>query len=964
MDNSSMDNKSNSVIVTLESSEYTIPIGSSAEIVVFLANPSLTGDYFKVMLLGIPPSWITSSGPPAVWVPSGGQEKVILNIHPPAPPEAVSGSYFARLHVFSQSAPEKGKELEILLKILPLAESKGIIQLRTESDELKAIPGSELKIPLTVSNLSQEANFVELSVQGVPTSWVSLPSPVITLYGSEQKRVELILKIPSTPEIRAGYLTLKITASNQKDPSIKDEIGVKLGIAAFESQGRVGVMLSSVHFSAAPGSSLTIPITVLNRGLEGDAFRLGVEGIPLSWVSTSAPLIPLAPGENKEIALLVRPTLSPSSQAGRYKFHILVASQKTPELAVYVDCIMTVAAYARFSAELEPEEVKTGQPVRVNVKNDGNIQQVFHLSCASQNDQLLFEFLQPQGAKAQIKQASPESSVQKNENVSAGSQPSGVLNSQPASSTVTAVEQAGDPTVLPIPPGESGAFRFSTRPRQRKLIGGAVSYPYTVTVKSQQQEAPTLTGKVIGQGSIPIWLLLVVFILCISVFLVAILLNRKQTQTGSATQTYAAQTTLTAGATQTIAANQTAAAITGQLDSDGDGLTDQREAELGTNPYNPDTDGDRSWDGVEVQLGTNPLNPDTDSDGLLDGSEAPPCPDPLKPDSDGDGIIDGKDMDPCDANNPALTSTAISLLPTSTTIPPTATPTETPTETPIEVTPSPTSISLPRFGGVILFESDRDGNPEIYAVDDAGHISRMTDNPNADTQAAWDPSMQRIAFTTNRDGQSEIYLMNADGSNPINLTNNPADDQQPAWSVDGQWIAFTSNREGNYEVYILQVNGTEVINLTNNPGNDTQPNWVRSTTFDPSGELIVFTSDRDLNQEIYRMKTDGSEATNLTGNPASDQMAKGSPDGALVAFTTNRDGNQEIYTIRIDGQNQVNQTNNLSNDFGPSWAPTQAWIAFTTDLVGNREVYIIKPGALEVYNITNHPYQDQVSDWR
>jgi len=323
------------------------------------------------------------------------------------------------------------------------------------------------------------------------------------------------------------------------------------------------MLLSSVHFSAAPGSSLTIPITVLNRVLESDAFRLGVDGIPVSWVSTSVPVIPLEPGENKQIALVVRPPLLPSSQAGRYKFFILVASQKTPELIVKADCLLTVAAYTQFSAELEPKEVKTGQPVRVDVKNNGNIQQVFHLGCTSQNDKLLFDFLQPEGAKAQFKQTSPESSVQKNENVSAGNQPGVALNSQPPSSTVTAGEQVGDPKVLPIPPGESGAFRFSARPRQRKFIGGALSYPYTVTVKSQQQEAPSLTGKVIGQGSILVWVLIVVFILCLSVFLVAILLNRKQDQTGIATQTYAAQTTLTAGATQTIAANQTAAAIAG-----------------------------------------------------------------------------------------------------------------------------------------------------------------------------------------------------------------------------------------------------------------------------------------------------------------------------------------------------------------------------------------------------------------
>ena len=960
MDNSSTENKPDSIIVTLMESELTILTGIGADIVVTLANPSLIGEYYKVILLGIPPSWITSSGPPSIWIPAGGQEKVILNVLPPATADDMSGSYFARLHIFSQSAPEMGKELEILLKILPEEKSKGKIQLRTESAVLKALPGDEVKIPLMVNNLSQEADFVELSIQGVPTGWVLLPSPVIPIYANEQKRIEIIIQVPSAPEIRAGYIPIKITATSQKDPSTKADLDVRLGIVAFKSHGRVGVMLSSVQFSTAPGSSLTIPITLLNRGLEGDAFRLGVEGIPVSWVSTSAPVTPLGPGESKEVTLVVHPPLSPLSQAGRYKFFILIASQKTPELIVKVDCRLTVSAYADFSAELEPMEVKAGQPVRVKVKNEGNIQQMFHLSCVSQNNQLLFEFLQPEGVKAQGLPANPETSVQKVENSSNAGQPEVTQNSRPPSSGVSSVEQSGDPKVLSLPPGGSGAFRFSAHPHKRPLFGGAVSYPYQVTVKSQQQSAPPQAGKVISQGSIPIWVLPVVFILCLTVFLVAILLNRKEAQTGSATQTYVAETTMTAAATQTIAANQTAAAIAGQLDSDGDGLTDQQETELGTNLFNPDTDADRSWDGVEVQRGTNPLNPDTDADGLLDGLEAPPCPDPFNPDSDGDGIIDGKDLEPCDANNPALTATAISLLPTSTTIPPTVTP----TETPIEITPSPTSVSLPRFGGLILFESDRDGNPEIYAVDDAGHINRMTDNPAADTQAAWDPSMQRMAFTSNRDGQNEIYLMNADGTNPINLTNNPADEQQPAWSVDGQWIAFTSNRDGNYEIYIQQVNGSEVINLTNNPGNDTQPNWVRSTNFDPSGESIVFTSDRDGNQEIYRMKTDGSEAINLTGNPATDQMAKGSPDGALVVFTTDRDGNQEIYTMRIDGQNQQNLTNNPSTDFGPSWAANQAWVAFTTDRDGNREVYITKPGALEVYNITNHPYQDQVTDWR
>lgn len=204
--------------------------------------------------------------------------------------------------------------------------------------------------------------------------------------------------------------------------------------------------------------------------------------------------------------------------------------------------------------------------------------------------------------------------------------------------------QAGDPATLSISAGESTVFRFVARPRQRPFFGGAVSYPYQVLVKSQQQQAPPLTGQVISRGMIPIWVLPIVLILCLTVFITAIVAFRDGTQTGTATQTWVANTTQLAGATQTVAANQTAAAIIGQLDTDGDGLTDQYELSINTDPYNPDTDGDRSWDGVEVQVGSNPLIPDTDADGLVDGIEILPCPSPLNPDSDQDGIIDGKDL--------------------------------------------------------------------------------------------------------------------------------------------------------------------------------------------------------------------------------------------------------------------------------------------------------------------------------
>jgi hypothetical protein len=83
----------------------------------------------------------------------------------------------------------------------------------------------------------------------------------------------------------------------------------------------------------------------------------------------------------------------------------------------------------------------------------------------------------------------------------------------------------------------------------------------------------------------------------------------------------------------------------------------------------------------------------------------------------------------------------------------------------------------------------------------------------------------RIAFASNRDGNREIYVMNADGSGVTRLTNNPADDVVPSWSPDGRRIAFESDRDGNLEIYVMNADGSGQTNLTNNPADDVVPSW-------------------------------------------------------------------------------------------------------------------------------------------
>jgi TolB protein len=986
MDEHGTDRIPDLIQVALASTEYVLVTGGSVDIVVLLTNPGPSENFF-INLLDIPTGWLQLSGPSSVRIESGGQEKVVLTICPPAPAEGILGTYPARLYVFGQGAPDKGREVSFVLKVVAPEKSKRTFAVQSRLDKLSAAPGAKLQVPLTVSNSSREPVSLEFSVEGVPASWISLPSPVVTLQGGEETTVDIVLQIPAAPEIRAGDFPMKIALSDQKDPSVREKVEISLTIAAFESQGPVGVMLGTTQFSAAPGGSFTVPITVLNRGLTQATFRLGIEGIPIAWVSTSSPVTALKPGESREISMLVRPPMAPSSQAGRHRFKIVVMNQDVPEQTVRVDCTLTLATFTQFNAALDPQEADAGQPVKVYVKNEGNTHHLFHLAFESQGDQLVFEYLEPEGARQAVPASVPAAAPQ-----------------QPGKTGGT---QAADYSAIQIPPGDIAAFRFTARQRKRPLMGSPAPYPYQAIVNTDQKEAPPLPGTINGHGMIPVWTLAIFLILCLWMgFSASLTLLGGRFDAKRAEQTAVMGTAQVIGVTKTIEANQTAAVAAGLQDPDGDGLTNQQEATVGsdpnnadtdrdglldgqevintgTNPILPDTDGDGLTDGDEVKRGTYPLNPDSDSDGLKDGDEVRigtnpmnpdtdgdrlydsaepgPCPNPLNPDSDSDGIIDGSDLNPCDAYNPNMTATVLASRPTASFTPP---PPQVPTQTPSMLPIGPTAPQLPNFPGLILFDSSRDGNQEIYALDSSGQTRRMTDNPAVDMQGVWDPSMRRIAFTSNRDGQNEIYIMNADGSNPVNLTNNPADDQQPAWSSDGEWILFTSNRDGNYEIYGIRVNNLEIRNISNSPANDTQPSWIRSRAKDLSGDYILFTSNRDGNLEIYRVKSDGSDAVNLTMNPSSDQMAMGSPDGALVAFTSDRTGNMDVYNMRLDGQGLVDLTNNPASDFGPVWSSDQAWIAFTTDRNGNRDVYLMKPGLLDLYNVTNSPSQDEVSDWR
>ena len=279
----------------------------------------------------------------------------------------------------------------------------------------------------------------------------------------------------------------------------------------------------------------------------------------------------------------------------------------------------------------------------------------------------------------------------------------------------------------------------------------------------------------------------------------------------------------------------------------------------------------------------------------------------------------------------------------------------------------------------IAFSSNRDGDAEIYVMDaDGGNQQNLTNNRAEDVSPSWSPDGKQIAFMSRRDGHvidgfptSEIYLMDADGGNPQNLTNDRNDDWYPSWSPDGKQIAFASRRDGNYEIYVMDADGSNPQNLTNNPLNDRGPSWS------PDGKQIAFASRRDghfenelaITYEIYVMDADGGNQQRLTENRKNDWEPSWSPDGKRIAFQSDRKGdlqNFEIYVMDADGGNPQRLTENRVHDKEPSWSPDGERIAFWSYRPGHfqsAEIYVMDADGDNLQNLSNNPHADFGPAW-
>ena len=192
---------------------------------------------------------------------------------------------------------------------------------------------------------------------------------------------------------------------------------------------------------------------------------------------------------------------------------------------------------------------------------------------------------------------------------------------------------------------------------------------------------------------------------------------------------------------------------------------------------------------------------------------------------------------------------------------------------------------------------------------------------NVTGKVVWSPEGDRLAFVSEKQDGTEVFVALIEGGPAIRVTENQSVERLGDWSPDGEWLVFaaTGGPDGP-GLWLRNVNGVNTIRLTR--GNDSSPVWS------PDGRRIVFVRAEAGNTDIYGLTRprgstwrDPAMLTRLTQTPEPERSPAWSPNSKALAMVSNRDGNSEIYTMNSDGSKQKRLTHNGDDDLHPVWSP-------------------------------------------
>jgi TolB protein len=277
------------------------------------------------------------------------------------------------------------------------------------------------------------------------------------------------------------------------------------------------------------------------------------------------------------------------------------------------------------------------------------------------------------------------------------------------------------------------------------------------------------------------------------------------------------------------------------------------------------------------------------------------------------------------------------------------------------------ALGATRGNGKIAYDSARNGNVDVFVMQADGSAPvRLTTHSAQDRAPAFSPDGARIAFHSLRNGNADIYLMNADGTGQTRLTSDPANELQPTWSPDGTRLAYAKMNatSGTHDIWMIRADGTGAVAIAPHAANDIRP------SFSPDGTKIVFQSDRDGNSEIFLVPIGPSGATgpavNLTHHTAEDMDPVFTADGTQVIFMSDRMGlRTRLFKMYVDGTMQTELPGTADLDKDPAMAPDGSAVVFAAQRgTSFDEIWTLDLTTGSTRRLTLDSFSDRSPDWQ